>query len=581
MYNEIFKKKELDQRMSMGLMKLIYKRKGDKKSLKNYRPITMLNGDLKILAKILSNRLKNVLPKIIETNQAYGVIGRDIADTTSSIRDIMSILKENERKGYIISLDFEKAFDRVEHDFLFAILEHFGFGENFKEWLKILYKNITTRVKCNGFLTDPFKITRSIRQGCPLSAQLYTLIAEPLGMIIKKDKEIKGIKFGDGQEEMKVFQYADDTTLTVEDYKSVENVMERVARFCKGTGAKVNEEKTVYIKFGEVSDLKEVCGFTEVQEMKILGVKLGKDEKSVTDRMWEEVIGAMKNKLNFWERRILNLKGKILIVNVLMLTKMWYILSVVPMPNWFEKRVKEYVMDFIWEKKTPRIAYNTLIGRPEEGGLGLVDVEQKKRSMRVKVVKKYLDVDVKGDWKSTMKHFLAKCGKGFLSDNILWMKLKNWMMEGIPNFYKEVLGAWSFFLKDIDFKPIGREVVLNQPIFLNKNIVFNGKEIFFKKWWEVGIRQVRDVLYEVKDGFLPIQVIIDAMEEGKEEYRKSSLQKQYEEVKSAVPKEWLNEIRKTGETERKVDVCMKIEDKVVEFNLCNVRMFYHCFIKYI
>ncbi|MGL4357173.1 MAG: hypothetical protein ACRCSY_00510, partial [Cetobacterium sp.] len=241
----------------------------------------------------------------------------------------------------------------------------------------------------------------------------------------------------------------------------------------------------------------------------------------------------------------------------------------------------EYVMDFIWEKKPPRIAYNTLIGRPEEGGLGLVDVEQKKRSMRVKVVKKYLDVNVKGDWKSTMKHFLAKCGKGFLSDNILWMKLKNWMMEGIPNFYKEVLGAWSFFLKDIDFKPIGREVVLNQPIFLNKNIVFNGKEIFFKKWWEVGIRQVRDVLYEVKDGFLPIQVIIDAMEEGKEEYRKSSLQKQYEEVKSAVPKEWLNEIRKTGETERKVDVCMKIEDKVVEFNLCNVRMFYHCFIKYI
>lgn len=77
-YEEVFKKEAFNQRMNMGLMKIIYKRKGDRTLLKNFRPITMLNTDLKILAKVLANRLKNVLLSIIETNQAYGVIGRDI-----------------------------------------------------------------------------------------------------------------------------------------------------------------------------------------------------------------------------------------------------------------------------------------------------------------------------------------------------------------------------------------------------------------------------------------------------------------------------------------------------------------------
>lgn len=109
--------------MGLGLMKIIYKRKGDKTELKNFRPITMLNTDFNILAKVLANRLRNVMPNIIETNQAYGVKGKDIADVTSSIRDIVGYIKEEEKSAYVISMDFEKAFDRVERGFLFAVLK--------------------------------------------------------------------------------------------------------------------------------------------------------------------------------------------------------------------------------------------------------------------------------------------------------------------------------------------------------------------------------------------------------------------------------------------------------------------------
>jgi hypothetical protein len=579
-YQEIFKKGEIDQRMSMGLMKLIYKRKGSKNNLSNFRPITMLNTDLKILAKVLANRLKNVLPTIIMTNQAYGVRGRDIADITSGIRDIISYLNDTQEDGYVVNLDFEKAFDRVEHGFLFSILERFGFGKIFQDWIKILYKNVMTRVKCNGFLTEPFNITRSIRQGCPLSAQLYTLVAEPIGLMIKRDKCIQGIRIKEGKEEKRIFQYADDTTLFLKDLESVKEVMRKVERYGKGTGARVNEEKTVYMRFGRVPNLGGIVHFEEVKETKILGVTLGKDEKGAREKMFEIMVGEMEKRLIFWRGRTLNLKGKILVVNALMLSKMWYILTVSAIPRWVEMRVKRCVTEFVWEKKPPRVAYNTLIGQTDKGGMGLADVELKKKSMRIKVVKKYIDEEEKGEWKETMKYFLNKCGEVKLGDSVLWMKMKEWMLKGVPAFYKEVLKAWGFFLAKVDFKPEGRIEILNQPLFFNKNIVNNGKEMFFKKWWTVGISRVKDIMYEIREGFLPMQVIIDELEEAKEDYDICCVKKQYEEMKNAIPNEWLNEIQ-SGEGRKKGELkCFFInQGKRMELKLGNLKMFYHVFME--
>lgn len=129
-YEEIFKEGELNVRMGMWLIELIYKRKGEKTDLKNYRPITMLNTDLKILSKVLANRLKEIMPSIIKTNQVYGVKGRDLADTTISIKDTIRYMNEKKKRGFLISLDFEKAFDRVEHSFfIWYFTEFWIWGE--------------------------------------------------------------------------------------------------------------------------------------------------------------------------------------------------------------------------------------------------------------------------------------------------------------------------------------------------------------------------------------------------------------------------------------------------------------------
>jgi len=93
-------------------------------------------------------------------------------------------------------------------------------------------------------LTDFFKISRSIRQGCPLSALLYTLVAEPLGLAINNEKQIKGIVLENEEVHQKIFQYADDTTLFLKDFKSIEKAMLILGKYCGGTGAKVNNDKT-------------------------------------------------------------------------------------------------------------------------------------------------------------------------------------------------------------------------------------------------------------------------------------------------------------------------------------------------
>lgn len=108
-YDEIFKREETRNFMGIGIIKLIYKKRGDRNDKRNYRQITMLNTDFKIFAKILANRLKKSLHNIIETNKAYAIKVRDITDTVSSIRDVVSYMLEERKSGYVISLDLKKS----------------------------------------------------------------------------------------------------------------------------------------------------------------------------------------------------------------------------------------------------------------------------------------------------------------------------------------------------------------------------------------------------------------------------------------------------------------------------------------
>ncbi len=89
------------------------------------------------------------------------------------IRDILDYSKLNEVNVGFLLLDQEKAFDRVDHGFLFETMSAFGFGEVFISWIKLLYMNASCILKIGGGLSKPIRLHKGIRQGCPLSGQLY------------------------------------------------------------------------------------------------------------------------------------------------------------------------------------------------------------------------------------------------------------------------------------------------------------------------------------------------------------------------------------------------------------------------
>ena len=111
-----------------------------------------------------------------------------------------------------------KAFDRVNWNFLLKTLENFNFGPVLISWLKLLYTNIESKVKCNDFISDPFTPSRGVRQGCPLSALLYVLIAEVFAANVRCDPAIKGVTVD--KTDFKIIQYTDDTTLLLQGNQS-------------------------------------------------------------------------------------------------------------------------------------------------------------------------------------------------------------------------------------------------------------------------------------------------------------------------------------------------------------------------
>lgn len=382
---------------------------------------------------------------MIAPDQSYCVPGRSILDNLFLIRDVFEVCKLYGTNTGIISIDQEKAFDRVDHGFLFSTLQVFGVGDNFLTWIKLLYSEACCTVKVGGGLSSPIPVKRGIRQGCPLSGQLYSLVIEPL--LNKLRSRLKGFSLTNSAliSPIVVSAYADDINIFVQDQEDVHELKKCLTINEKASSAKVNWGKSNGCLVGqwEVGGIPNLPGSLSWGRvgMQILGIYLGTEDYQKQN--WEGVLEKVGAKLSKWKWLLpqLSYRGRVLIANNLVASTLWHRLAVlVPPPNLLEN-VQRLLVNFFWSGhhwlRAP-ILYLPVV----EGGQGLVDIISRTATFRLQTAQRLL-YGCCHRWTGLAQMLLRKAGRLGLDKQLFLLESSKMDLTGLTPFYRSVLNAWQ------------------------------------------------------------------------------------------------------------------------------------------
>ena len=360
-FNSSYDKGILPFSQRQSVLNLLFK-KGDPLDLSNFRPISLLNTDYKILSYILANRMKHVLHKIINPDQTGYLKNRYIGFNLRQIQDIIDYADKFNIEGAILFLDFSKAFDSLNWDFMYETLHHFGFENEFIQWIKTLYSDIGFSIFNNGWLSAPVKPQRGIRQGCPCSSLTFVLCVEIMANQLRNNN-IKGIEIKlDGKtHNLIISQLADDTTLFLKSKEEIKKALNIIETFGTFSGLKLNKTKTEGIWIGKLKRCKdkiENINFTD-KPIKVLGVYFGLNKEECDKLNWDSRINKAKNLMKSWEKRHLSIIGKILIIKTLIIPQFTYIASITLLTKAHIAELENEIYKFIWDGKRDRVKRQT------------------------------------------------------------------------------------------------------------------------------------------------------------------------------------------------------------------------------
>lgn len=435
----------LHQSARMGIISLLPKKDKDTRYLKNARPLTLMNVDYKIYSKVLSLRLKEVLPYIIHDDQTGFMSGRDISLNIRKVLDIIQYTEINKIGAVVITIDYAKAFDSIEYEFIWNAMKYFNFGSVFIDYVKILFKESMARVINNGWLSEFIYPTRSTKQGCSTSPAIFNICAELVAISIRNNPKIKGIKIN--EIEYKLAQFADDMNLFLEfDRITLQELVGTFGVYQCIAGLAVNYDKTYIYRIGSLrnSCAKLYTGKPFVwtnAPIVILGVVISHNMCDLQYLNFYSAFVKMANVCKLWGRRKLSLMGKV-VINSLVASVLMHKMTVLDgLEDQYVVAYEKLLRDFLWDSKKPKIALNTLYNNKKLGGLGLIDIRGR-------------DMAIKTQWVAKCKRFeqIHNLATYFLGDKDIWRlhiaskdvrKIKS-----VSSFWQQVLKCWACFTTD-------------------------------------------------------------------------------------------------------------------------------------
>ena len=438
-----------------------------------------MNVDVKILTKVLATRLKYILPDIIHQTQT-AIYGRKIHNSIHLVRDLIQIANENNEEAAFIFLDQEKAFDRVDHKFLFDTMQAFGLGDSFINWVKIIYANASTRLNINGFLTEQIPLRRGVRQGCPLSAFLYILVIEILALQLRANPNIIGFEI-EG-EKIISSHYMDDATITITQNKCFKEVYKELQDYEKATGAKINYSKTKGLwtgKWKNRTDDPFQEYYTENDQkiiwtngnIKSLGIYLGNDNPAI--QTFEEILPKIRRKIDYWKPLKLPILAKARVIEIFHASPIWYAASFYPIPANIEKEMNNMFINYITFPKSKKneISLMEMQKLRNYGGIKLMQTKIKSETPKIEwLINMITDEDLKihlGIFKK-----LIGIQKGNIEgEEIIFADhyFINHILKIKDDFYIEALKGISKLDIRKHIPDIQKEPVFYNPIFTMRN----------------------------------------------------------------------------------------------------------------
>jgi len=574
-YAEIWETGELSLTQRQGVITLIPKKGKNTKKLQNWRPITLLNTDYKILTKYVSYYMKEYLNDMINYNQKGFLSGRFIGENINNAFALIDYCKVKNLEGILIFLDYNKAFDCVEWNLIHKALKFFGFKDNLVKWINAIYNNTESYIVNNGHISNKFRLYRGLRQGCPLSPYLFLIIVELLAIQIRKNVEIKGIEIGDYIS--KLHQYADDTFISIlNDNKSVQEVFRTIEEFSIISGLTLNINKTEVLYIGKKVNNANVKKEWVKNEVTLLGIKVSEDQNIVQTNNYAGKHKKIIDCLKIWQQRNLSLIGRIHILKSLAGSQLVYNWSTIPNPTeMFFKEVEKTMYNFLWNSSTERIKRNYMIGKYEEGGLKMLDIRSQSEALKLKwigLLKEIVDIDRNDVWRNWVKINIPKVDiTYFLRCNISPNDVKQVLKFDKNSFWLEVFTKW--FKLTYNNYPMSREEVYGQTLWYNSLIKIDNKMIFQRKWYDHGIKFLSDL---IKEGTLLTP------EELSSKYDLKINFLELLSISKAIPKDWKNQF-----VVNNVDKCEYLVDttsftcKALYDNIVNRKVEYpECYVRY-
>ncbi len=483
-----------------AIFSLIFK-KGDTCDISNYRPISLTNVDYRIIAFVLAGRLQSVIDSIINHDQIAYIRKRYMGNNIRLVEDVIEYYDKLQREGLLVAIDFQKAFDSLQWNFMLKTLDFFKFGSSFKQWITMLYTLPVGKIKNNGYLSEEFTMSRGIRQGCPVSALLFILSIEILGLQMRQDRDIKGFDLGFPDKPIKTIQYADDCILLFNDKNELCKSLSVLDKFGTMSGLKLNLSKCEGLWLGKEKHKQKQCnlfGIKWPEQLRCLGIYVGHCKDKNIKVNWTQKLEKVEIMLNNWKKRDISLLGKIQVIKTFVISQFVLPATILIVPSGIIKKIETMVYRFIWGS-TDKVKRVTIIRDLKHGGLNMIDIKSLFLSFKAGWILKLLKSNptIHG-WTQlayyNLQQFMASEAKLIFNfdDKTYCPQLIH-----LSSFYRDVLLSYNkAFVKN---KAKFIDDIANQNLWGNKFVAIRqnnkNKVLFLRNWIRSGINMVKDLRF--------------------------------------------------------------------------------------